>query len=79
DVMDEAALVQALQWGVIAGAGLDVYENEPEVPEDLRRLPNVSLLPHIGTSTLEVREAMGLIAVKNLIAWDDGLTPPNVV
>ncbi|MFV2003127.1 MAG: 2-hydroxyacid dehydrogenase, partial [Paracoccaceae bacterium] len=45
DVMDEAALVQALQSGVIAGAGLDVYENEPEVPEELRRLPNVSLLP----------------------------------
>lgn len=79
DVMDEAALIAALTARAIGGAGLDVYEYEPAVPAALRALPNVSLLPHLGTSTLEVREAMGLIAVKNLIAWDEGRTPPNVV
>ena len=79
DVVDEAALIAALKALDIAGAGLDVYENEPEVPRDLRALTNVSLLPHMGTSALEVREAMGLMAVENLIAWDKGEVPPNRV
>ena len=79
DVVDEAALIRALKARDIAGAGLDVYENEPEVPRELRALPNVSLLPHLGTSTLEVREAMGLMAVENLVAWDKGEEPPNKV
>ncbi|MGR3344381.1 MAG: 2-hydroxyacid dehydrogenase [Paracoccaceae bacterium] len=79
DVVDEAALIRALKAREIAGAGLDVYENEPEVPRDLRELSNVSLLPHLGTSTLEVREAMGLMAVENLVAWDKGEVPPNKV
>ena len=79
DVVDEAALIAALASGEIAGAGLDVYEFEPEVPEALRVLKNVTLLPHMGTSALEVREAMGLMAVDNLIAWAEGREPPNIV
>jgi lactate dehydrogenase-like 2-hydroxyacid dehydrogenase len=79
DVVDEVALITALKAGQIAGAGLDVYEYEPEVPAELRALTNVSLLPHMGTSALEVREAMGLMAVENLVAWDKGEVPPNKV
>ena len=79
DVVDEAALIVALQTGRIAGAGLDVYEQEPLVPEALRALENVTLLPHLGTAALEVREAMGLMAVDNLRAFFAGETPPNLV
>ena len=79
DVVDEAALIEALQQGRIAGAGLDVYEFEPHVPAALRALENVTLLPHLGTAALEVREAMGLMALDNLIAFFDGRDPPNRV
>jgi lactate dehydrogenase-like 2-hydroxyacid dehydrogenase len=79
DVVDEAALIQALQQGVIAGAGLDVYEFEPKVPDALKKLENVVLLPHIGTSALEVREAMGMMAVENVTAFFDGRPVPNPV
>lgn len=79
DVIDESALTLALETGQIAGAGLDVYENEPEVPDRLRRLDNVTLLPHLGTAALEVRTAMGLMAVENLVAFFDGTSPPNQV
>ena len=79
DVMDEAALVTALQSGSIAGAGLDVYEFEPKVSPALLELENVTLLPHLGTAALEVREGMGLMAVDNLIAWDEGRDLPNPV
>ncbi|MBC56428.1 MAG: D-glycerate dehydrogenase [Confluentimicrobium sp.] len=79
DVVDEAALISALQTGQIAGAGLDVYEFEPEVPEALRALDNVTLLPHLGTAALEVRAAMGMMAVENIRAFLAGETPPNVV
>jgi lactate dehydrogenase-like 2-hydroxyacid dehydrogenase len=79
DVVDEAALIRALQRGRIAGAGLDVYEFEPMVPDALKRLENVVLLPHIGTSALEVREAMGMMAVENVIAFFDGRPVPNPV
>ncbi|WP_323780204.1 D-glycerate dehydrogenase [Thalassovita sp.] len=79
DVVDEAALVDALQAGRIGGAGLDVYEFEPEVPQALTRLDNVTLLPHLGTAALDVRTAMGLMALDNLKAFFDGETPPNAV
>lgn len=79
DVVNEAALIAALQAGAFAGAGLDVYEKEPIVPEALRAMENVTLLPHLGTAALEVREAMGLMAVENLRAFFAGETPPNLV
>ena len=79
DVVDETALIAALQQGRIAGAGLDVYEQEPVVPEALRALENVTLLPHLGTAALEVRTAMGLMAVENLIAFAEGRPLPNAL
>jgi gluconate 2-dehydrogenase len=79
DVVDETALVRVLQEGRIAGAGLDVYEFEPKVPEALAQLENVTLLPHLGTACLEVREAMGMLAVQNLIAFAEGQDPPNLL
>jgi len=79
DVVDEAALIAALSSGALRGAGLDVYEKEPEVPEALRQMENVTLLPHLGTAALEVREAMGLMAVENLRAFFAGEAPPNLV
>ena len=79
DVVEEAALIAALRAGQIAGAGLDVYEFEPQVPEALRAMENVTLLPHLGTAALEVRTAMGLMAVDNLIAFAEGRALPNPV
>ena len=79
DVVDEHALIDALQQGRIAGAGLDVYEFEPKVPVALLAMENVTLLPHLGTACLEVRESMGMMAVANLMAWADGKVPPNLV
>ena len=79
DVMDEAALIVALETGQIGGAGLDVYEFEPEVPAALRALDTVTLLPHLGTATLEVRTAMGHMALDNLEAFRDGKPLPNAV
>lgn len=66
EVVDEAALITALEQGQIAGAGLDVYEFEPNVPEALIKRENVTLLPHLGTATSEVRSDMGMMAVENL-------------
>ncbi|SHI65298.1 hydroxypyruvate reductase [Shimia gijangensis] len=79
DVVDEAALVEALENGSIAGAGLDVYENEPVIPEALKTLENVTLLPHLGTAALEVRVNMGQMAVNNLEAFAEGRKLPNRV
>ncbi len=79
DVVDEAALIAALQVGEIAGAGLDVYEFEPQVPQALVDMENVTLLPHLGTAALEVREAMGRMALENCIAFAEGRTPANTV
>jgi lactate dehydrogenase-like 2-hydroxyacid dehydrogenase len=79
DVVDEDALIDVLEDGTIAGAGLDVYAAEPFVPERLRALENVVLLPHLGTAALEVREQMGQMALNNIIAWEKGEALPNAV
>ncbi len=71
DVLDEAALIAELQTGRIR-AGLDVYAQEPVVPQALQQLENAVLLPHLGTAALEVREAMGQMALDNLAAWAAG-------
>lgn len=79
DVVNEADLIAALSKGRIAGAGLDVYEFEPRVPQALIDMENVTLLPHLGTAALEVRTAMGLMAVDNAIAFAKGQPLPNAV
>lgn len=79
EVVDEAALIDVLEAGAIAGAGLDVYENEPHVPERLRALDNCVLLPHLGSATVETRRAMGQMALDNILAWDEGRDPPQRV
>ena len=79
DVVDEAALAAALRDGAIAGAGLDVYEDEPRVHPALLTLDNVVLLPHLGSATRETRVAMGMMVVDNLVAFFSGQTPPNQV
>ncbi|WGH80337.1 2-hydroxyacid dehydrogenase [Jannaschia ovalis] len=79
DVVDEAALIEALRAGRIGGAGLDVYEEEPHVPDALMGCENAVLLPHLGTAALEVREAMGRMALDNAIAIAEGRAPPNPV
>jgi len=71
-IVDEAALVRVLADGHLAGAGLDVFEWEPEVPAGLLALPNVVLLPHMGSATMAAREAMGMRAVANLAAFFAG-------
>ncbi|MEM5520279.1 D-glycerate dehydrogenase [Sulfitobacter sp. AS59] len=79
NIVDENALIDALQAGSIGGAGLDVYEFEPAVPDALRALDNVVLLPHLGTASHEVRLNMWMMAVDNLKAGVAGQTPPNAV
>jgi lactate dehydrogenase-like 2-hydroxyacid dehydrogenase len=79
DVVDEAALIAAIETGSIAGAGLDVYEFEPKVPDALMAHENVVLLPHLGTAALDVRENMGMMAVDNLRAFLSGQDLPNSV
>ena len=79
-VVDEVALAEALRTGVIAGAGLDVYEREPEVSEALLPLENVVLAPHLGSATRDTRIAMGMLCVDALRAvLLEGRTPPNAV
>ncbi|MGH3870817.1 MAG: 2-hydroxyacid dehydrogenase [Pseudonocardiaceae bacterium] len=75
DVIDADALVKALRAGTIAGAGLDVYEGEPDVPEALRELENAVLLPHLGSATLETRTAMGMLVLDNLQDFLAGREP----
>jgi glyoxylate reductase len=78
-VIDEAALVSALETSTIAGAGLDVYEQEPMVSAGLIALPNVVLLPHLGSATLETRVRMGLICLDNIAAVLGSHPAPNRV
>ena len=66
-VVDEAAMIAALEEGRLGWAGLDVFEAEPHVPEALRKLQNVVLLPHVGSATHETRDAMGALTVDNLL------------
>lgn len=79
DVVDEGALADSLAKGHIAGAGLDVYEAEPQITPALLVMENVTLLPHLGTAVLSVRVAMGMMALDNLIAHFAGRPLPNAV
>jgi lactate dehydrogenase-like 2-hydroxyacid dehydrogenase len=78
-VVDEQALIKALQKKWIFGAGLDVYENEPNVPLSLKKLDNVVLLPHVGSATFSTRSKMAVMAAENMIAGLKGNKPPNCV
>ncbi|MFZ9899802.1 MAG: NAD(P)-dependent oxidoreductase, partial [Gemmatimonadaceae bacterium] len=79
DVVDEAALVDALAGGRLAGAGLDVYEREPVVHPGLLGREDVVLLPHLGSATVESRVAMGMRALDNLVAVFEGRAPRDRV
>ncbi|HKA31976.1 MAG TPA: NAD(P)-dependent oxidoreductase, partial [Candidatus Binatia bacterium] len=77
-IVDERALVRALEERRIAGAGLDVYENEPMVEPGLIGLPNAVLTPHLGSAALETRERMAGIVIDNIVAVIEGRRPPNI-
>jgi len=79
EVVDEAALASALQGGQIGGAGLDVFDGEPEIAPELMESPNLVMLPHLGSATLETREAMGFRVVENLTAFFAGQAPRDRV
>jgi glyoxylate reductase len=78
-IIDEAAMVRALKKKKIAGAGLDVFENEPKVPPALLKMKNVVLTPHLGSAVMELRDVMANIVVDNIQALIDGRLPPNCV
>ncbi|GAB3655089.1 D-glycerate dehydrogenase [Zhihengliuella somnathii] len=78
-IVDEAALAAALRDGVIAGAGLDVFEKEPTVHEGLLELENVALVPHLGSATVETRTAMAVLAADNTLAVLAGEQPPTPI
>ncbi len=79
DLVDQEALIAALEAGKLAGAGLDVYPDEPHVDARLIRHPNVMTLPHIGSATLEGREESGMKVIANIRMWADGHRPPDQV
>jgi glyoxylate reductase len=78
-VVDEDALADALAAGEIFAAGLDVFEREPEVSERLLELDNVVVIPHLGSATVDTRDAMGHLAVDNVFAAFDGERPPTLL
>ncbi len=78
-VVDEAALARALKAGEIRGAGLDVFENEPQVHPELLECENAVIVPHLGSATVDTREAMGMLAAENLFAALEGRRPPTPV
>jgi glyoxylate reductase len=78
-VIDEAALAAALAGGELFAAGLDVFEKEPEVHPDLLAQPNAVVIPHLGSATVETRDAMGMLAAENLIAGLEGRKPPTLL
>jgi glyoxylate reductase len=78
-IIDEAAMVRALKKRQIAGAGLDVFEHEPKVHAELKKMKNVVIVPHLGSATIEVREEMANIVVDNIEAVLEGRRPPNIV
>jgi lactate dehydrogenase-like 2-hydroxyacid dehydrogenase len=78
-VVDEAALVEALRDGTILGAGLDVFEHEPDIHPGLLELPNAVLLPHVGSASIPTRNAMGRLVVENLLNWFDYGAPVTPV
>jgi len=78
-LVDEPALIEALKKGAIMAAGLDVFANEPMVPDELRAMQNVVLLPHIGSATVLTRHAMDQLVVDNIKAWFDGRVPPTPI
>jgi glyoxylate reductase len=79
EVIDEAALARMLEAGDLAGAGLDVFEHEPAINPKLKKMPNVVLLPHMGSATLESRVAMGEKVIINIKTFADGHKPPDRV
>jgi len=79
EIVEEAALIDALENGAIAGAGLDVFEHEPAIDRRLLALQNVVLLPHMGSATVEARSATGTKVIANIRAWVDGHRPPDQV
>ena len=79
DLLDQEAMIEALQTGELAGAGLDVFPQEPQVDQRLLDHPNVMTLPHIGSATREGREASGEKVIANIRFWIDGHRPPDQV
>jgi glyoxylate reductase len=78
-VVDTITLVDALRSGQVGAAGLDVYEDEPPVPRELRELPSTVLLPHLGSATSATRNAMARLCAEDVIAVIEGREPPTPV
>jgi lactate dehydrogenase-like 2-hydroxyacid dehydrogenase len=74
-LVDEKALIEALEKGKILAAGLDVFEHEPNVPKELIGLDNAVLLPHVGSASVRTRRAMAQCVIDNVLAWADGKPP----